>query len=390
MKIDRSALWAAKTVVVKIGSRALVARDGRPDTRRIESLARDVCDIRSAGRDVVLVSSGAIASGLQALGIRRRPTDLPSLQMAAAVGQTRLMAVYEKCFARRRAKVAQILLTHDDLKDRHRHLNARHALRKVLEAGVVPVVNENDAVSVEEIRFGDNDALAAKVAELLEADLVVLLSTVDGYYETAADGKKRRVKRLTAEEIAEGAGAEAAGAGSAWSTGGMSSKIASAAEAARQGTEVVIANGRKAGVLQAVLAGKDVGTWVPAAKGGELAGRRKWVALFHRAEGEITLDSGAAKAVKEKGRSILPVGVAEVRGDFARGALVRVLGPDGRELGEGLTERTADELRLLKGLSGQKIAALLGPDTKEEAIHRDNFVPLPLPARRCGGKAAAQ
>lgn len=377
---DRSALWAAKTVVVKIGSRALVARDGRPDVRRIDSLARDVCDIRSAGRDVVLVSSGAIASGLQALGIRRRPADLPSLQMAAAVGQTRLMAVYEKCFARRRAKVAQVLLTHDDLKDRHRHLNARHALRKVLEAGVVPIVNENDAVSVEEIRFGDNDALAAKVAELLGADLAVLLSTVDGYCRTAPDGKKRRVKRLTTEEIAEGAGAEAAGAGSRWSTGGMSSKLASAAEAARQGTEVVIANGRKAGVLQAVLAGKDAGTWVVAAKGEELAGRRKWVALFHRAEGEIALDRGAAKAVEEKGRSILPVGVTDVRGDFARGALVRVVGPDGEVLGEGLSERTADELRLLKGLSGKKIAELLGPETKEEAIHRDNFVPVP--ARR--------
>jgi len=375
VKPDRSALWAAKTVVVKIGSRALVARDGRPDVRRIESLVRDVCDIRSAGRDVVLVSSGAIASGLQALGIRRRPTDLPSLQMAAAVGQTRLMAVYEKCFARHRAKVAQILLTHDDLKDRHRHLNARHAIHKVLEERVVPVINENDAVSVEEIRFGDNDALAAKVAELLEADLAVFLTTVDGYYETAPDGRKHRIKSLSTAEIASGAGAEAAGAGSAWSTGGMASKIASAAEAARQGTEVVIANGRKAGVLQAVLAGKDTGTWVVAAKGSELAGRRKWVALFHRAEGELVLDQGAAKAVRERGSSILPVGVAGVRGDFARGALVRVLGPDGEELGWGLTERTADELRLLKGLGGKKIAELLGPETKEEAVHRDNFVP---------------
>ena len=379
---DRSALWAAKTVVVKIGSRALVARDGRPDVRRIDSLAHDICDIRSAGRDVVLVSSGAIASGLQALGIRRRPADLPSLQMAAAVGQTRLMAVYEKCFARRRAKVAQILLTHDDLKDRRRHLNARNAIRKVLEAGVVPVINENDAVSVEEIRFGDNDALAAKVAELLEADLAILLTTVDGYYATAPDGRRRRIKRLTAEEIASGAGAEAAGAGSAWSTGGMSSKIASAGEAARQGTEVVIANGRKAGVLQAVLAGKDTGTWVAAAGSGELAGRRKWVALFHRTEGDVVVDAGAAKALRERGGSLLPVGITEVKGAFARGALVRVLGPDGKELGRGLAERTADELRLLKGLGGKKIASLLGAETKEEAIHRDNFVPLPARALR--------
>ena len=373
----RKQLETSRRVVVKIGSRALVQRNGRPDTRRMAALVADIAELRKAGREVVVVSSGAIAAGLQALGMTRKPTDLASLQMAAAVGQSRLMATYDHLFARKKLRIGQVLLTHDDLENRRRHLNARNTMLKLLECGVIPIVNENDVVSVDEIKFGDNDLLASRSAILIGADLLVLLTTVNGFHAPDAKGRSRRVPFLAA--VTAATLAHAKGKGSAFSTGGMSSKLTSAMEAARMGTAVVIANGRKDSILQQILAGQNVGTLIaPAplngAANGGLNQRRRWVALFHHARGQITIDEGACVALLQHGKSLLPVGVRDVIGEFSAGDLVEIQDPTGRCLARGLSEYSSTEIRLLKGLKTGKIRELLGSNAPDELIHRDNLV----------------
>ncbi|HHX97679.1 MAG: glutamate 5-kinase [Kiritimatiellia bacterium] len=376
----RKQLDAARRVVVKIGSRTLVQRNGRPDTRRMAALVADIAELRKAGREVVVVSSGAIAAGLQALGMTKKPADLPSLQMAAAVGQSRLMATYDNLFARKKLRIGQVLLTHDDLENRRRHLNARNTMLKLLEYGVIPIVNENDVVSADEIKFGDNDLLASRSAMLIGADLLVLLTTVNGFHAPDAKGRRRRVPFLS--EVTADTLSHAKGKGSALSTGGMSSKLTSAMEAARMGTAVVIANGRKDAILQQILAGKNVGTLIApspmngAAKGG-LNQRRRWVALFHHARGQVVIDEGACVALLQRGKSLLPVGVRDVIGEFSAGDLVEIHDPGGRCLARGLSEYSSAEIRLLKGLKTEKIRELLGNHAPDELIHRDNLVIAP-------------
>ena len=374
---ERKKLAASRRVVVKIGSRALVQRNGRPDTRRMAALVDGIAALRREGREVVVVSSGAIACGLQALGMKKRPDDLPSLQMAAAVGQSRLMAAYDTLFTRKKCRIGQVLLTHDDLEHRRRHLNARNTMLKLLGHGVIPIVNENDVVSVDEIKFGDNDALASRSAMLVEADLLVLLTTVNGFRATDAKGRSRRVGFLpgvTSETLSH-----AKGKCSAFSTGGMASKLTSAAEAARMGTAVVIANGRQDGILQEIVAGANVGTLIPAADSatdanGALNHRRRWVAFFHHAQGRITVDDGARDALLKRGKSLLPVGIREVAGDFSPGDLVEILDLAGAHVAQGLSEYSSAEIRLLKGLKTEKIRELLGNEAPGEVVHRDNLV----------------
>lgn len=374
----RKKLASSRRVVVKIGSRVLVQRNGRPDVRRMAELVDGLFALRKEGRDVIVVSSGAIACGLQALGMAKKPEDLPTLQMAAAVGQSRLMAAYDKLFTRKKCRIGQVLLTHDDLEHRRRHLNARNTMLKLLEHGVIPVVNENDVVSVDEIKFGDNDALASRSAMLVQADLLVLLTTVDGFRATDAKGRSRRVDFLT--DVTADTLSHAQGKGSAFSTGGMASKLTSAAEAARMGTAVVIANGRKDGILQQIVAGANVGTLIPAAGTDEAIGalshRRRWVAFFHHAHGQIAVDDGARDALLQRGKSLLPVGIRGVSGDFAPGDLVEVLDLAGRRIAQGLTEYSSAEVRLLKGLKTDQIRELLGAAAPGEVIHRDNLVVL--------------
>ena len=372
----RKKLASSRRVVVKIGSRVLVQRNGRPDVRRMTALVDGLAALRKEGRDVIVVSSGAIACGLQALGMAKKPEDLPTLQMAAAVGQSRLMATYDKLFTRKKCRIGQVLLTHDDLENRRRHLNARNTMLKLLEHGVIPVVNENDVVSVDEIKFGDNDALASRSAMLVQADLLVLLTTVDGFRATDAKGRSRRVDFLA--DVTADTLSHAQGKGSEFSTGGMASKLTSAAEAARMGTVVVIANGRKDGILQQIVAGANVGTLIPAAgtddATGGLSHRRRWVAFFHHAHGQIAVDDGARDALLLRGKSLLPVGIRDVSGDFAPGDLVEVLDLAGRRIAQGLTEYSSAEVRLLKGLQTEKIRELLGAAAPGEVIHRDNLV----------------
>ncbi len=373
----RNALSSSRRIVVKIGSRVLVQRNGRPDTRRMAALVAGLAALRREGREVIVVSSGAIASGLQALGMKKKPADLPTLQMAAAVGQSRLMAAYDKLFSRRRCRIGQVLLTHDDLEDRRRHLNARNTMLKLLEHGIIPVVNENDVVSVDEIKFGDNDALASRTAMLVAADLLVLLTTVDGFHAADAKGRNRRVPFLA--EVTADTLSHTQGKGSIFSTGGMASKLTSAAEAARMGTPVVIANGRQDGILQEIVAGANVGTLIPAIRTaqdarGALSHRRRWVAFFHHAKGSLAVDDGAREALLRRGKSLLPVGIRGVTGTFAAGDLVEIHDLAGQRIAQGLSEYSSTELRLLKGFHSERIREQLGPDAPGEVIHRDNLV----------------
>jgi len=375
--MERKKLESVRRIVVKIGSRVLVQRNGRPDTRRMAELVNDLVALRRTGVEVVVVSSGAIASGLQALGLKKRPEDLPSLQMAAAVGQSRLMAAYDRLFSKKKCRIGQVLLTHDDLRHRRRHLNARNSMLKLLECGVIPIVNENDTVAVDEIKFGDNDALASRTAMLVEADLLVLLTTVNGFRATDAKGRTRKVDFLegvTAETLSH-----AQGKGSEFSSGGMASKLTTAAEAAHMGIPVVIANGRQSGMLQKILAGRTVGTLILADadnshKGSAMNHRRRWVAFFHHAKGQLTVDNGARDALLKRGKSLLPVGIRKVSGDFSPGDLVEILNLKGEHIAQGLSEYSSAELRLLKGLQSEKIKKLLGNAAPGEVIHRDNLV----------------
>jgi glutamate 5-kinase len=373
----RAKLTSSRRVVVKIGSRVLVQRNGRPDTRRMAELVDGIAALRREGREVVVVSSGAIACGLQALGMTKKPADLPTLQMAAAVGQSRLMAAYDRLFAKKKCRIGQVLLTHDDLEHRRRHLNARNTILKLLEHGVIPIVNENDVVSVDEIKFGDNDALASRTSMLVEAGLLILLTTVNAFHILDAKGRRRKVDFLpgvTADTLSH-----ANGKGSDFSTGGMASKLTSAAEAAHMGTAVVIANGRQDGILQKVVSGAHVGTLIAPAEAingasGALNRRRRWVAFFHHAKGHLTIDDGARDALLLRGKSLLPVGIREVVGGFASGDLVDIHDLAGRRVAQGLTEYSSTEIRLLKGLKTETIRERLGLEAPGELIHRDNLV----------------
>ena len=377
---SRSLLVTARRIVVKVGSRVLVQRSGRPDVRRIASLVHDLAALRDGGREVVLVSSGAIACGLEALHLRRRPEDLPTLQMAAAVGQNRLMALYDRLFGEAKCRIGQVLLTHADLENRQRHLNAKHCLEKLLESGIVPVVNENDAVSTDEIKFGDNDALASRTAMLLDADLLVLLTTVDGFHAPDAAGRERTVRCLPA--VDDEALSHAEGKGSPLSTGGMASKLGAAAEAARTGTHVVIANGRKGGQLQRILSGRPAGTWIPAGTRHSLNSRRRWVMFFHRPpRGVLTVDEGARQALLRDGKSLLAVGIRAVDGQFAPGDLVEVRDASGRPVARGLSTYSHLAVRAFQGLKTSEIREKFGADLPDEIIHCDNLV-LDPSARR--------
>jgi glutamate 5-kinase len=374
---DRAALQAARRIVVKIGSRILVQQTGRPELERIQSLTRDLAALKHGGREIVVVTSGAIGTGMDALGLRRRPTSLPDLQMAAAVGQSRLMNLYDRLFSAERCLVGQVLLTHDDLKHRARHLNARNTMRAMLQRGVIPVVNENDVVAVDEIKLGDNDVLAALVVHLLDADLLILLTTSDGLRETDAGGRSRRVAVVPA--ITREILALASGKGSELSTGGMASKLEAAGAAAKAGAAVVIADGRKAGILADVLAGKDVGTLIlPAGRTPQsaLSARERWITFFHKPAGTLVIDEGARRALDQNGKSLLPIGIKQTEGEFAAGAAVDIKALDNTLVGRGLTAYSSGDLRRIQGHRTDEIAGILGIAKVDEVIHRDNLVLL--------------
>jgi glutamate 5-kinase len=342
----RAHVARARRVVIKIGSSTLAA-DAGVFARLAEALAA-----RREGRSFAVVSSGAIAIGMKKLGYRTRPKEMAKLQAAAAAGQSLLMRAYEEAFAARGMPVAQVLLTHADLADRTRGNNARAALAALLEAGAVPILNENDSVAVDEIKFGDNDQLASMVAPLVEADLVILLSDVEGLLD--AQGRRIPVVRDVATEALPHVRAPAGGGGAG--SGGMGSKVEAARRATLAGANVVVADARAPGTIEAVLAGEDVGTLFVASPD-RLSARKYWIAFTLRPRGDIVLDHGAAAAVRAKGKSVLAVGVLGVRGDFRAGDAVRLVDAGGGEIARGLARCGAADAALVAGKAREDLPA---------------------------------
>ncbi|MFP4131422.1 MAG: glutamate 5-kinase [Thiohalospira sp.] len=358
--------------VIKIGS-ALLTRDGRGlDHEAMAAWVEQIAAARAAGTEIVLVSSGAVAEGISRLGWEERPRAIHELQAAAAVGQMGLVQAWESAFIAHGRHTAQVLLTHDDLSDRKRYLNARSALRTLLSLGVIPVVNENDTVVTDEIRFGDNDTLGALVANLVEADLLLILTDQEGMYDR--DPRHDPEAQLIREASAEDTALEAmAGGGGALGRGGMRTKVRAARLAARSGTATLIASGRSPSVIADTAVGGDHGTLLVPRQPPQTA-RKQWLAGHLQVAGRLVLDGGAVRALREQGTSLLPVGVVEVWGTFERGEVVACLDREGREIARGLANYGADEARRIRGRASDAIESTLGYIDDPELIHRDNLV----------------
>jgi glutamate 5-kinase len=369
----RQQITTSKRWVVKIGS-ALLTNDGRGlNQAGIAAWVEQMAALRRRGIEIVLVSSGAVAEGMSRLGWSKRPHALHEQQAAAAVGQMGLVQTYETAFQRFDLHTAQVLLTHDDLSHRSRYLNARSTLRTLLEFGVVPVVNENDTVVTDEIRFGDNDTLGALVANLIEADLLVILTDQDGLCDK--DPRRHSDAKLIHETPVDAPELEimASGSGGALGRGGMLTKVRAARLAARSGTASVIAAGREDRILERVASGEQVGTlFIPEAE--PLIARKQWLAGHLQVRGRLTLDAGAVKVLRDSGRSLLPVGVKGVSGEFGRGEMVACLDEAGNEVARGLVNYNAQDIQKIMGRPSQRIEALLGYVDEPELIHRDNLI----------------
>jgi len=365
-----SAGRTARRVVVKLGSGVLSGGGEGLDAATLRRLAADVAAARAAGREVVVVSSGAILAGRERLALKGRPS-VQLKQAAAAVGQSRLMRAWEAAFARRGITVAQVLLTADDLRDRQRYLNARNTLLTLLRLGVVPIVNENDTVAVEEIKFGDNDGLSALVAGLVDAGLLVLLTDQDGLF---TDDPRAHPDARLIPRVLPGEAPARVGRAGPWGTGGMESKVRAARQAAGAGIAAVVANGTKAGTLAALVAGREVGTlFVPHDK--PLAQRRQWLAFASQPKGRIVVDAGAREALVARSKSLLASGVKSASGAFSPGDVVSLV-EGGAEFARGLTNFGADELEKIRGLKTSEIEAALGHKPADEVVHRDNMAVL--------------
>ncbi|WP_315098351.1 glutamate 5-kinase [uncultured Cellulomonas sp.] len=366
---DRQQLVSASRVVVKVGSSSLTTPDGRLAPERLNALVDVLAARRAAGGQVVLVSSGAIAAGLGPLGLASRPRDLATQQAAASVGQGLLVAHYTAAFARHGLQVGQVLLTADDTVRRVHYRNAHRALTRLLDLGIVPVINENDAVATDEIRFGDNDRLAALVSHLVHADALVLLSDVDSLYTgpPSRDGSRRIASVVHAQDLE---GIDVASRGSAVGTGGMVTKLESVAIATQSGVPVILTSAAQAA---RALAGEDVGTWFTAT-GRRTSIRRLWLAHAASTRGRLVLDAGAVRAVLERGTSLLPAGVTGVEGTFEAGDPVELVGPDGLLVARGLVSYDAEEVPPLLGRSTSELRAALGPGYDRELVHRDDLV----------------
>jgi len=368
-------LGKAKRVVVKVGS-AVLTRDDGLDLSVMENLAREISFLINSGKEVILVSSGAVAAGRKRLGLdTHRKLGLKEKQGAAAVGQSRLMRFYEDIFDRQGHRVAQVLLTHDDLSNRNRYLNVRNTILTLLEWKIVPIINENDTVSVEELRFGDNDTLGALITNLIEADLFICLTDVDGLY-TGNPHKDTEAKPVyTVAKVDKKVEAMAGHVVGALGTGGMQSKIQAARMVSMRGGSSFIGSGRRKAILQQLFASEPVGTFfLPQAE--KLQSRKHWIAYVLRPKGYLVLDQGACKAIVKGGKSLLPSGILEVRGNFGVGAPVQCQDEAGEAIATGLSNYSAADLAKIKGLNTGQIEKALGYKDNDEVIHRDNLVVL--------------
>jgi glutamate 5-kinase len=363
----------AKRWVIKIGSALLTNNGAGLDRNAIDGWVDQIANLLLQGKEVVLVSSGAIAEGIVRLGWQNRPDSIHELQAAAAVGQMGLVQAYESSFQRFDRLTAQILLDHDDMASRQRYLNARGVLQTLMSLTVVPIVNENDTVVTDEIRFGDNDSLAALVANLIDADILVILTDKDGLYSANPDLELDA--RLISQAMAIDASLDALAGGSSGTLGrgGMVTKLQAARLAARSGCSTIIVGGRNANILHQVAAGDEVGTLLSAGQK-PLAARKQWLAGHLQVKGQLVLDAGAVKVLTQQGRSLLAVGVRQVVGTFTRGDLVSCVNADGVEIARGLVNYNANEAALIQGQSTESIAGILGYLEDDELIHRDNLV----------------
>jgi len=368
-------LKQAQRIVVKIGS-SLVTNQGQGlDHAKLSSIAKQIAHLKEEKKTVVLVSSGAIAEGMQRLNWKKRPHELYKLQAAAAVGQMGLVQTYESCFYSHKLQAAQLLLTHEDLSDRKRYLNARSTLAALLDMNVVPIINENDSVATDEIRFGDNDTLAALVTNLIEADVLVILTDQAGLYtsDPRIDPKAKLLNKVMVEDPA--IEKMAGGIGSSIGRGGMVTKIIAAKHAARSGAHTIIASGHEENILIRLAQGEDIGTQV-LTNTKKLAARKQWLAGHLQVHGSITLDKGAVKALTVDGKSLLPIGVIETTNNFERGEVVNCINVKGEEIARGLINYSAAETRKILSCTSSEIETILGYVDEMELIHRNNLVLL--------------
>ena len=372
---DRSLLASAKRVVVKIGSSLLTSQAAGIEHEKINSYCAQISGLVASGKEVVLVSSGAVAEGCKRLGWSQRPTLIHQLQAAAAVGQMGLVQAYEDALSNFSCGTAIVMLTHDDLADRQRYLNARGTLNTLVSMGVVPVINENDTVATDEIRFGDNDTLAALVANLLEADLLIILTDVEGLLD--ADPRVNPDAQRIATAVATDPSLDALPSGGAGTLGrgGMVTKIRAGRLAARSGADTVIASGHNADVLTRVLTGEDIGTLLTA-EISPLKARKRWIAGHLRAKGTLSVDTGAVSALRDRGVSLLAAGIIRVQGDFLRGDVVRCLSEQGTLIAQGLSNYSSAEIEKIKGLNSEAFAQVIEHVVEPEVVHRDNLVLL--------------
>ena len=368
----RERLREAKRIVVKVGTSTLTHPSGGMNLHRIEHLVRELIDEANQGKEILLVSSGAIAAGMNTLGLKERPAGIPARQALAAIGQGALLHIYEKFFHEYGRTMAQVLLTKENAARHHQYMNSRNALLALLGMNVIPVINENDAVAVDEIKIGDNDNLSAVVAALVDADALIILSDIDGVY--TANPRTDASARLISEipEITPEIERIAGGAGSAQGTGGMQTKIEAAKIAQNAGVTMVIARGDKDGIIRSILCGQEIGTLFPAREA-HLKTRKSWLAFGKRLMGDLSVDDGCVTAMR-RGASLLAVGVTGVYGDFAAGETVRILGPTGQEIARGIAAYNAADVARLMGHQTTDFQGLIADAAHEEIIHRDNLV----------------
>ena len=371
--LNRANIGEAQRIVVKVGTSTLTHETGKLNFFRIERLVRELSDLVNQGKEIVLVSSGAVGAGMERLGLTEKPKTIPEKQAAAAVGQGVLLHVYEKIFAEYGQTVGQVLLTREDSVKRSRYVNSRNTLLQLLAMGVIPIINENDAVAVDELKIGDNDTLSAMVGTIVDADLIIILSDVDGVY--TANPQTNPEAKLLSEiaEITPEIDELAGGPGTMRGTGGMYTKIQAAKIAVNAGIALVIASGTQDGVVREILTGQDVGTLFPS-KHNRLQVRKSWLAFGARIAGDVQVDSGCAKAIVKTGSSLLAAGIVNVQGDFEQGKTIRILDTNGRELARGLSNYSSGEIERIRGKHTDEISSVLGYKTTDEVVHRDHLV----------------
>ena len=376
LSFDRATLKDVKRIVIKVGSSTITYGSGKRNFSRIDRLAREIADLANQGKEIILVSSGAVAVGVDRLGLVAKPKTIPGKQAAAAVGQGVLMHTYEKIFAEYGQIVAQVLLTRMDSVDRHRYTNSRNTFLALLEHKVIPIVNENDVVAIDELKIGDNDNLSALVAGIVDADLLIILSDIDGLYTANPqnDPNAQLVPEVT--DITPEIEASAGDAGSKVGTGGMFTKIQAAKMATSSGINMVIASGEEKDAISRILDGEEIGTLF-VSRENRLQFRKRWLAFGARIAGKIVVDDGCAKAVRKAGGcSILPAGITDVEGEFEAGNTISVVNKNGHELARGLANYSSEELDMIKGAKTSEIENILGHKHFDEVIHRDDLVIL--------------